>query len=77
MDELLTAEQVAASWGVSPSLLRQPMWRQRHGLVAIRVGRLLRFAPAQVSDFVQRHAEPGVALRGASLELRNSPMTAG
>jgi len=57
MDELLTAEQVAASWGVSPSLLRQPTWRQRHGLVAIRVGRLLRFSPAQVTDFVQRHAE--------------------
>jgi len=56
-DKLLTAEQVAEPWGVSPSLLRNPAWRQRHGLVAIRIGRLLRFSASDVLDFMRRHEE--------------------
>jgi hypothetical protein len=56
-EKLLTAEQVAEPWGVSPSLLRNPAWRQRHGLVAIRIGRLLRFSASDVSNFVARHME--------------------
>ena len=56
-EKLLTAEEVAAPWDVSPSLLRNPAWRRRHGLVAIRIGRLLRFSPAEVSSFMERHAE--------------------
>ncbi len=73
MIELLRVEQVAELWKVSPSLLRSPAWRRRHGLTAIRVGRLLRFTPAEVSDFTQRHAEdsPGVATRGADVEMAN------
>ncbi len=56
-EKLLTAEEVAAPWDVSPSLLRNPAWRRRHGLVAIRIGRLLRFSAADVADFERRHAE--------------------
>ena len=55
--ELWTAEELADWWGVSASLLRQPAWRQRHGLAAVRVGRLLRFTRAEVAHFMERHAE--------------------
>lgn len=69
MTTLLRVEELADLWKVSPSLLRSPAWRQRHGLTAIRVGRLLRFSPASVSEFTQRHAEEigGVANRGADV----------
>ncbi len=57
MSELLTAEQVAEIWGVSPSLLRSPSWRRRHGLPAVRIGRLLRFEPQVIATFCERQRE--------------------
>jgi excisionase family DNA binding protein len=46
-DELLTPEQVAARLGVSREVVLQLVARDQ--LVAYRVGRSLRFAPADVS----------------------------
>lgn len=73
MNELLKVEHVAELWKVSPSLLRSPAWRRRHGLTAIRVGRFLRFSPAEVSGFTQRHAEDlaGGATRRSDVELKD------
>lgn len=64
MKQLLRAERIAEVWDVAPSLLRSPSWRRRHGLRAVRIGRLLRFEPDVIAEFCDRRREgPGGSRR--------------
>lgn len=67
MPDLLTADELAERFKVSASLFRLPRWRARHGLVAVRVGRLLRFREEDVRRYVLRSLEAS-DLKSASEE---------
>lgn len=56
MEKLLSVEQVADYLGVPVNTLYQ--WRHKGtGPIAFRVGRFLRYDPAQVRDWLFEHAE--------------------
>lgn len=57
MIDLLTSDELAEKLKISPSLLRTPSWRSRHGILAVRVGRLLRFSAEDVQCFLAHARE--------------------
>lgn len=56
MEKLLTVEEVADFFGVPVNTLYQ--WRHKGtGPIAFRVGRFLRYDPAEVRDWLTTNAE--------------------
>jgi len=54
-DELLTAKQAGESWNIPPSKIKA-MARQGE-LPCVRLGHYVRFSPADLARFIERHKE--------------------
>lgn len=56
-DQVFTADEAAQFLKCSPNVLRDPEWRRRIGLRAIRVGRSLRFLKHDLLQFLEERKE--------------------
>ena len=57
VDRALTKEQAAAILNHSPRTLADPRWRQRVGLMAVRIGRSIRFRERDLLRLLEQGAE--------------------
>ena len=57
MAKLLTLNQAARFLGCSPASLATPPWRRRHKILAVRIGRRLRFDTATLAEVVEARRE--------------------
>jgi hypothetical protein len=55
-EKLLTPKQVAAQLGVSVDWVQAHATRKRPRIDHVRAGKLIRFTPQQVADFIRRQA---------------------
>lgn len=63
-EPLLTCREVADLFKCSPRSLGNPAWRRSIGLPAIKLGRGLRFRPADVEACMEKRREVLEAQRG-------------
>jgi excisionase family DNA binding protein len=61
MTELLSTEQAAQALGVTPGTLT--VWRstKRYPLKFVRIGRNVRYRPADIEEFIDKRTVSGVA----------------
>lgn len=55
--DVLTSEEAAQFIRYSPNVLRDPEWRRRVGLQAIRIGKSLRFLKRDLLLFMEERKE--------------------